>query len=244
MKNFLTEWILSIFVVCIFSLNGFSTKIIEPEKYNNETTEVFRTFWQWFIQSYEKTNENEQDSFLKVHLQELITLVKNGADPNTGAYVRTSYNMPLCFAAKKGLIDLAAVLLEHGADTERAENERLWTPLRWAAYYGHPYLVSLLLSSGANAKATEDLAHYYFGTPLRMAEKMGHEAVVAIFLEFGEIHTLNNGPIRNPDEINSLLLPYISDNKNLLKENFLSEQILLGRRNELIFFLNFAQKNC
>jgi len=80
------------------------------------------------------------------------TLLAAGADPNelsTASFARVT---PLGTAATFGATDLAAILLEHGADTERTA-EHGNTPLHSAAANGNRALVELLLAHGADRRA-------------------------------------------------------------------------------------------
>ncbi|KAJ6166893.1 hypothetical protein N7470_002340 [Penicillium chermesinum] len=53
---------------------------------------------------------------------------------------------PLCLAAMKGHLNVAALLIERGANVLK-EDELGWQPIRYAAYYGHPEVLELLLSN-------------------------------------------------------------------------------------------------
>ena len=62
----------------------------------------------------------------------------------------------LAVAATKNETEMAARLLELGADVDAAEQNG-FTPLYWAAFDGNAELVDLLLANGANANAkTQD----------------------------------------------------------------------------------------
>lgn len=54
---------------------------------------------------------------------------------------------PLCLAAMGGHLHVASLLLSRGASVLK-KDEAGWQPLRYAAYYGQPDLLQLLLSSG------------------------------------------------------------------------------------------------
>jgi hypothetical protein len=59
---------------------------------------------------------------------------------------------PLVVACRMGHLDVARVLLEHGADTETRDSDT-FNPLERASREGHVELVRVLLEHGANAKA-------------------------------------------------------------------------------------------
>jgi ankyrin repeat protein len=84
-------------------------------------------------------------------------------------------------AARMG--DTAAVrrLLKGGADVNAAQGDGM-TALHWAAQKGDPELVGMLLSAGANVRATTRLGGY---TPIHLASQAGHAQVVAALLAAG-----------------------------------------------------------
>jgi uncharacterized protein len=84
-------------------------------------------------------------------------------------------------AARMG--DTAAVkrLLQGGADVNAAQEDGM-TALHWAAQKGDPELVGMLLSAGANVRATTRLGGY---TPIHLASQAGHARVVAALLAAG-----------------------------------------------------------
>src|SRR5689334_24654414 len=73
--------------------------------------------------------------------------------------------------------DAAAVkaLLKSGADVNAAQGDGM-TALHWAAANGDAALTQMLLSAGANIRATTRLGAI---TPLLMASQAGHAQVVA-----------------------------------------------------------------
>ena len=66
---------------------------------------------------------------------------------------RSYEDSPLCIAARYGHVDLCALLIKYNASVLQRD-ERLWQPLRYAAYHGHPEVVQLLLSNGAEVTST------------------------------------------------------------------------------------------
>ena len=85
---------------------------------------------------------------------------------------------PLHLAAKKGLKDIAKLLLQKGADVN-VKDDAGDTPLHTAAAYGQRELVKFLLSNKANVNAESK----YGGTPLHRAALMGHKEVASVLLD-------------------------------------------------------------
>jgi hypothetical protein len=83
------------------------------------------------------------------------------ANPNTRA---SSGGTPLHRAAARNLIDIAHMLLEHGARADIG-NPKSITPLHLAAGNGHVEMVELLIDYDANFNPKNDDGH----TPLAMA---------------------------------------------------------------------------
>jgi ankyrin repeat protein len=87
-------------------------------------------------------------------------------------------------AASEGDADRVRELLDAGADVNvrNADKQRLqYTPLHWAAYYGHRDIAEILISRGADLDA-EDPA---YSTPLYLAAEEGHLEVVTFLISKG-----------------------------------------------------------
>jgi hypothetical protein len=61
-----------------------------------------------------------------------------------GAPVSTTGRTPLHLAAGAGELDVVQELLDHGADPSATDPEYHATPMQWAAFLGHPRVVSYL----------------------------------------------------------------------------------------------------
>ncbi|GKZ72153.1 hypothetical protein AnigIFM50267_008206 [Aspergillus niger] len=71
--------------------------------------------------------------------------------------VRSEEDSPLCLAAMGGHVPVVTLLLQRGASAIKRD-ERGWQPYRYAAYYGHPSALRLLMScSPLVAKDDADL---------------------------------------------------------------------------------------
>ena len=87
-------------------------------------------------------------------------------------------------AAREGDADRVRELLDAGADVNvrNADKQRLqYTPLHWAAYYGHLEIAEILISRGADLDA-EDPS---YSTPLYLAAEQGHPKVVEFLISKG-----------------------------------------------------------
>ncbi|KAJ8600097.1 hypothetical protein CTAYLR_003449 [Chrysophaeum taylorii] len=85
-------------------------------------------------------------------------------------------------AAQFGFIECVRVLIENGADVDKATTDNGATPLLVAALNGHVNCVRLLIVNGADVdKATTDIG----ATPLLMASQNGDVDCVRVLIEMG-----------------------------------------------------------
>ena len=87
-------------------------------------------------------------------------------------------------AAREGDADRVRELLDAGADVNvrNADKQRLqYTPLHWAAYYGHLEIAEILISRGADLDADDP----YYSTPLYLAAEQGYPEVVEFLISKG-----------------------------------------------------------
>lgn len=95
---------------------------------------------------------------------------------------------PLHYAASGGHIDVAKILIAHGADVN-AEDEAGFRPVRGASKFGHEQVVELLVANGAEVNV-----HDFNGdTPLHYAVHNGHTSIVKLLLAEGaDVNARNN----------------------------------------------------
>ena len=87
---------------------------------------------------------------------------------------------PLHVSSHWGHVEIARILLEHGADIE-ARDKNYWSPLERASTEGHVELVQVLLEYGAEANARDAERC----TPLYLAWDFGRPAVIRALLRHG-----------------------------------------------------------
>src|SRR5437762_2374265 len=88
---------------------------------------------------------------------------------------------PLHDAAWSGNRELAAYLIEHGANVQARHAEGGSTPLAFAVIKNDLAMVDLLLAHGADFKAADN----YGATPLHLAADRGYRKLVDLLLEKG-----------------------------------------------------------
>jgi hypothetical protein len=91
---------------------------------------------------------------------------------------------PLHLASSQGHVELARVLLDHGAVATAQGGDGL-TPLHWASHRGHLELARVLFEHGAVATAQDRNGR----TPLHWASYLGHLELVRVLLEHGAVAT-------------------------------------------------------
>ncbi len=106
-------------------------------------------------------------------------LVECGAEVNSASR-NPQKVMPLHSAAASRSLDIARLLLEHGADPDARQLDD-FTPLHEAAANGQLELVSLLLAHGADVNLSQKPGQ----TALSFAQKAGHQEVVDYLLQHG-----------------------------------------------------------
>ena len=91
-------------------------------------------------------------------------------------------------AATDGNIEAVKKHLAAGMDVNTRDNNK-WTPLHYAAYYGHKAVAELLIAEVADVNAKSDDGW----TPLHDATSIGHKEIVELLLAKGaNVNAKNN----------------------------------------------------
>jgi len=124
------------------------------------------------------------------NMQDIATflIVERSQDVNALAFYREE--TPLHVSSRWGHVEIARVLLNHGAD-RGARDKSDYTPLERASYGGHVEFVHVLLEHGVDANAQDTERQ----TPLYFASRWRRPAIVRALLKHGadvKAQTLNN----------------------------------------------------
>lgn len=111
---------------------------------------------------------------LRIHLRHFHRFDPNTVDPRTGTTLLNGV-VNLCAKDWKrvGCEDAAAILIDRGADVDRADsNKGGLTPLHGAVLHGAPEAAQFLLQRGASANANASGERFAGMTPLRFAREL------------------------------------------------------------------------
>jgi ankyrin repeat protein len=117
-------------------------------------------------------------TFCGMHDIAMFLIIEHSQDVNARGFDRKE--TPLHVALRRGHVEVARVLLEHGADTEARDDDG-YTPLLWASRFRHVDLAHVVLEHGAHTEA-RDKDNY---SPLERAIQNGHVELAQILLEHG-----------------------------------------------------------
>jgi ankyrin repeat protein len=117
-------------------------------------------------------------AFCGIHDVAAFLIVEHSQDVNARGFAKKE--TPLYVASRRGEGDVARVLLEHGADAEIQDDDKL-TPLHRASEEGHAKVARVLLDHGVNTEARDSLKQ----SPLLLASEKGHLEVARLLLEHG-----------------------------------------------------------
>ncbi len=137
---------------------------------------------------------NPESSQEKTHYTSLWDAIMNGTYEEVEALIATGIDVneyesesALHAAALKGDLNIATLLLKHGADVHAKNYEAGWTPLHEAAAHGHLEIVKLLVAHGADIQTEtqplNDNMYNAFETPLHVACRSGQLEIVQFLVE-------------------------------------------------------------
>lgn len=129
----------------------------------------------------------------------------------------TAETTALHHAAGHGMLALARVLLERGADPNARDSTGA-TPLHWAAVMDQRDLIKLLIEKGADVDARTKRDE----TPLHRAARVGRVNAVQLLIEQG-----SDCAAKNSDDLTPFELARASELEIAVKEELL---LLLGER--------------
>ena len=137
--------------------------------------------------SAKKLNEKEENekklwrASCTGNLGEVKRLISSGLWMDVNCVQFTFNRTPLFVAASEGHKHIVQILLDAGAEPDKAD-EVLWTPLLWCcATYGREDIVQLLLERGADPNKASTREY----TPLYRAVRYGCKETVQLLLEHG-----------------------------------------------------------
>jgi ankyrin repeat protein len=111
---------------------------------------------------------------------EVARLLQSGANPNADKIPGYEGRPALFHAATFGYVDIAARLIERGANVNYGADRGAVTPLMMASLNGPAAMVELLVKNGAEVNAQAG-----GGTALTEATRKGDPAVLRVLLEAG-----------------------------------------------------------
>jgi hypothetical protein len=137
-------------------------------------------------------------------------LFAHGMDPDHLTWMRRT---PLHHFASNGDIEAASIYIDHGANLEAQDGERLSTPLAMAAEAGHTRMVEFLLRSGARVDPVDGPA---WAKPIAWAERRGHTAIVKILRDYAKTATLPTRTVAGFEQLaNDVVRAYGGDAESL-----------------------------
>lgn len=146
------------------------------------------------IKAFFNTKNNEGKAAIHVaaengHYALMSFLIQRGANVNLvsgDGTVKLEAHFPLYYAAQKGFLGIAKLLLNAGAKVDTiGENNR--TPLHTAVHNGHVDVVEFLLKNGANPNLQAEVSRL---TPLHVALINGHIEVFFSLISIPEVDVM------------------------------------------------------
>ena len=131
-----------------------------------------------FVAADQTVQASIADAAMNGERETVRALLKNGVDVNAAQGDGTT---ALHWAAMKGDVEIAQMLIYAGANLRATTRIGAYTPLYLAAKRGHPAVVAALLAAGADAKATTANGT----TPLMIASAAGDTRSMTSLIENG-----------------------------------------------------------
>ena len=178
-----------------FKVNSTWNELLSSESYQKITTKMLiekekNEKKHWDISDLGKTSKVKQ-------------LVSAGGWMNINCVAGQDQSTPLYQAAWHGHTDVVQVLLDEGAETDKANNFGS-TPLLKASYGNHKEVVQLLLRGNADLKKMNKSGH----SPLQFAALYGNKDVAQVLLDAGA----------DPDQADTAgWTPLYSDRKEIVQ---------------------------
>ena len=124
---------------------------MQQKKYNKEKTKELQSHVHWLV-----VHGDIHEDRIKEGAQNIIKLVKEGADPN--AESNTLQVLPISWAAARGFLDAVNVLLEYGANPKLQDSIALFDALesRHSSHKTKEQMVRLMLEYGVDPNVTRE----------------------------------------------------------------------------------------
>jgi hypothetical protein len=157
-------------------------------------------------------------AFCGIHDIATFLVIEHSQDVNARGF--SSEETPLHSVSREGFVDLARILLKHGADIE-ARDANDWSPLERAMTEQHAELTRFLLEHGANVNAQDMKGR----TPLYLASLWSMPSVAQVLLRHGaDVKARNEDnktPLHQADvkEVAQILLDHGADANALETRN-------------------------
>ena len=165
---------------------------------------------------------------------EVVTLLlKNGANIEA---LDENGSTPLLVACLNGNTDIVNELLQSGANTDHPNNGDQYTPIHFAALYGHESIIIELLKYNPNIEAKCDLDE----TALHKAAREGHLKIVKLLLEHGANMNALNIIGETPLLVSMRSLPFVEEASFDVMETLLTRTDLNLRNHQGLGALDIA----
>ena len=103
------------------------------------------------VNNTQKCHDALMDAYWRAQYRNIESILKNGTSPNC---TDSTGNTPLMIAINSGSLPMICDLVKYGANVNQPCGENKITPLMYAASFGRPSVVELLLLHGADKNAT------------------------------------------------------------------------------------------